>query len=147
MVARAFSIEDGNQSSPSITSAKEVVYKDIDLSFKAKPSGEIYKKEEAAAVKQAVRNILMTNFMEKPFDNTFGGNLNRFLFELDTSIEADIFRDRIFETIARHEPRAQMRTVDIFVFPESNQVRVKVVFQVLNAVEPVTLELDLTRVR
>lgn len=147
MVRRAFSIEDGNQSSPSVTSAKRVVYKDIDLTFKPKPSGEIYKKEEAAAVKQAVKNILMTNFMEKPFNDTFGGNLNSFLFELDTSIEADILRDRIFETIALHEPRALMRGVNIFVTPENNEVRVAVTFQVQNAVEPVTLELDLTRVR
>jgi phage baseplate assembly protein W len=146
-MARAFAIEDGNQNSPTVTSAKSITYKDIDLAFKAKPSGEIFKKEEAAAVKQAVKNILMTNFMEKPFDDTFGGNLNDFLFELDTSIEADILRDRIFETVARHEPRALMRGVDILVNSDTNEVRVSVTFQVQNAVEPVTLELDLTRVR
>jgi len=147
MVSRAFAVEDGNLNSASLITQKSVSYKDIDLTFAKKPSGDVYKKEDAAAVKQAVKNILMTNFLEKPFNTTFGGNLNDFLFELDTEIEADILRDRIFETIAYHEPRALVQKVEIFVFPENNEVKITVQFQVLNAVEPITLELSLTRLR
>ena len=97
MATRAFAVEDGNLNNKSIITTKKVAYKDIDLTFAAKPSGDIYKKEDAAAVKQSVKNILMTNVMEKPFNTSYGGNLNDFLFELDTEIEADILRDRIFE--------------------------------------------------
>ena len=45
MPAKAFSIEDGNLSTTSIASTKAVSYKDIDLFFSPKPSGDIYKKQ------------------------------------------------------------------------------------------------------
>lgn len=147
MPAKAFALEDGNLNTTRITSTKSVSYKDMDLFFSAKPSGDIYKKQDAAAVKQSVKNILMTNFMEKPFNSGFGGNLNSFLFELDTTVEADILRDQIFETVALHEPRALMREVYISLDPEQNTINVSITFQVLNSVEPVSLELSLTRLR
>lgn len=147
MPAKAFALEDGNLNTTRITSTKKVVYTDLDLFFSPKPSGDVYKKQDAAAVKQSVKNILMTNFMEKPFNNSFGGNLNSFLFELDTNVEADILRDQIFETVTLHEPRALMRDVFISLDPEKNTINVTVSFQVLNSVEPVSLELALTRLR
>ena len=147
MPAKAFSIEDGNLNTSSISTTKSVVYTDLDLFFSPKPSGDVYKKQDVAAVKQSVKNILMTNFMEKPFNPEYGGNLNSFLFELDTTVEADILRDQIFETISLHEPRALMREVFISLDPEKNNINVTINFQVLNSVEPVSLELSLTRLR
>ena len=147
MPAKAFSIEDGNLNTSSISTTKSVVYTDLDLFFSPKPSGDVYKKQDVAAVKQSVKNILMTNFMEKPFNPEYGGNLNSFLFELDTTVEADILRDQIFETISLHEPRALMREVFIFLEPEQNNINVTINFQVLNSVEPISLELSLTRLR
>lgn len=64
MVTKAFSIEDGNLSTKSITTTRQLTFTDIDLTFTAKPSGEIYKKTDAAAVKQAIKNLLLTNKME-----------------------------------------------------------------------------------
>ena len=49
-MARAFSIEDRTLDT-SIISSRNVAYKDVDLSFTAKPAGDIYKKTDAAAVK------------------------------------------------------------------------------------------------
>ena len=63
---RVLSREDNNLTS-SIITARKVQYKDIDLSFTAKPNGELYTKRDAAAVKQAVKNLILTNHFEKPF--------------------------------------------------------------------------------
>jgi len=90
---------------------------------------------------------LMTNFTEKPFNPEFGGNLNSFLFELDTDVEADMLRDHIFETIALHEPRAFVQEVHINLISDRNEIAITVKFQILNSVEPVILELSLTRLR
>ena len=79
-MARAFSIEDGNTNVKTIRSARSVSFLDLDLSFSPRPSGDLYKKNDAAAVKQAVKNLLLTNITEKPFNSQFGGNLNDFLF-------------------------------------------------------------------
>ena len=73
-MAKAFSIEDGNLSS-SIVSSRSVSHVDIDLAFKPRPSGEIFKKTDAAAVKQAVKNLLLTSRNEKPFQPNLGQTL------------------------------------------------------------------------
>ena len=58
-MAKAFSIEDGNLATTSLVGSSAVKYKDIDLSFTAKKSGDLYNKTDAAAVKQAVKNLLL----------------------------------------------------------------------------------------
>ena len=64
MVTKAFSIEDGNQSSSILTSRK-TKYSDIYLLFARKISGDIFKKVDASAVKQSVKNIVRTGTLEK----------------------------------------------------------------------------------
>jgi hypothetical protein len=59
MVTRAFAVEDGNLNTTSLVTSRNRLYKDIDLTFAKKPSGEIYKKTDAAAVKQAVKNSII----------------------------------------------------------------------------------------
>jgi len=146
-MAKAFSIEDGNQFGTSVIGARSIDYSDIDLTFTAKPAGDIFKKTAIAAVKQSVKNLLMTNRFEKPFDASFGGNLNDFLFELDTGDDAELIADNIIEAVELHEPRAAVLSVDVDLFPDRNVVRVSVVFEVLSVGETVTLDLNLTRLR
>ena len=54
---RALSIQDGNLESNAIITAKTKQYKDIDLAFLPRPDKDVYKKLDAAAVKQAVKNL------------------------------------------------------------------------------------------
>ena len=146
-VSRAFSIEDGNLSSRPITVARELTYSDIDLTFTPKPSGDLYKKVDAADVKQSVKNLLMTNYTEKPFNMRFGGNLSDFLFELETDTDIDILADQIIETVDLYEPRAQVLQVYGNIRPDNHEVKVTVEFQVISTSELVVLDLALTRLR
>ena len=66
-MSRAFAVEDKNLNQASIIVSRNKLYRDIDLSFTVKPSGEIYKKIDAGAVKQSIKNLLLTNHFEKPF--------------------------------------------------------------------------------
>ena len=147
MVTRAFAVEDGNLNTASLITSRTKVYSDIDLTFAKKPSGEIYKKTDAAAVKQAVKNLLLTNKYEKPFQPNFGGNLNDLLFELvdnDTVYEID---GAIREAIKRYEPRARVRQIATNLQADANTIGVTVTFQVINTEEVVTLETNITRLR
>lgn len=146
-VRRSFAIEDGNIGGRTILSARNQSYSDIDLTFKAKPSGDVYKKTNAADVKQAVKNILLTNKNEKPFLMDFGGSLSDYLFELDNDLEIDIMRARIIETIEIYEPRAQVLDVDLLYAEGSNAVNVTVTFQIVNSSEIISFDLSLTRLR
>ena len=80
-MARVFSLEDGNLDKRSILTARTISYKDVDLTFAKKPNNDIFKKEDAAAVKQSVKNIVLTNPGEKPFRPFYGAGLTQFLFE------------------------------------------------------------------
>jgi phage baseplate assembly protein W len=146
-MARVFSQEDGNLATRPIITSRSVSYTDIDLSFEKKPSGDIYKKTDAAAVKQAVKNLLMTNFAEKPFKPYFGGDLNRFLFQLDGEFDEIEIQDRVNSAIANHEHRAIVRSVYANVRPDQNSVDVTVKFQVVSTLEEVELTVELTRLR
>ena len=95
MPVRAFAVEDGNINSAQIITSKTKTSKDIDWSFAKKVSGDVFKKENAAAGKQAVKNIILTNFAEKPFLPRYGGNLNALLFGLNTDFDSQEIKDQI----------------------------------------------------
>ena len=147
MPVRSFAIEDGNINSSTLVVARKRVYKDIDLSFARKLSGDIYKKEDAAAVKQAVKNLLLTNRSEKPFAPNFGGNLNNFLFNLDTEFDLDLLEKRIVDIVDAYEPRAKVVNTDINVDGSAHTVRVTITFRILSTNEEDTIELNLARLR
>lgn len=147
MVTKAFAVEDGNLNTVSLVTSRTRLYKDIDLTFAKKPSGEVYKKTDAAAVKQAVKNLLLTNKYEKPFQPEFGGDLNNLLFELvdnDTVYEID---GAIREAIRKYEPRARVRQVATNLQPDANSISVTVTFQIISTEEIVTLDTTITRLR
>jgi phage baseplate assembly protein W len=150
-IKRSLSIEDGNlDKSTTLKGTKNREYVDIDLSFEPRPTtGDIYKKRNANAVKQAVKNLLMTNEGEKPFSPYFGGNLNSFLFELaDVGAENDIIFN-IKENIRVFEPRVNYNTlvVDVNVNPDYNEIAVTIIFQIINTNETVEFTTRLNRLR
>lgn len=147
MVSRAFSIEDGNLQQNKITVARTRKYKDIDLSFAKKPNGDVYKKQDAAAVKQSVKNILLTNFAERPFLPNFGANLNDFLFNLDTEFDDDLLEQSVIDSIDAYEPRVRVLNVKVSTLADQYSARVTVTFRIISTSETLSINLDLTRLR
>ena len=147
MPSRAFSIEDGNIGNKSILTSRREEYLDIDLSFAKKGSGDIFKKSSAAAVKQAVRNLLLTNFAEKPFLPRFGADLNSMLFRLSSDIDDDTLEDDIIKAIETFEPRARVLNIKSNISPDTNEVNITVTFQIINTSEEAFVDVSLTRLR
>jgi len=146
-MARVFAQEDGNLSTRPITTSRTASYTDIDLTFTNKSNGEIFKKTDAASVKQAVRNLLMTNKGEKPFNPHYGGNLNDFLFSLSEDLDNIEIENAIMLAIDAQEPRAAVRGVQVLLKEDYNSIHVLVQFQVVNTLEMAELNLELTRLR
>ncbi len=157
---------------------------DIDLLFKPKPGvvkdpvyrwdprssrmilvegqmvGDIYKKEDAAAVIQSVENILLTNYFEKPYNPFFGANIRAMLFETVENYTEELVRSEITRAVAKHEPRATVTNVE---FWDSNQkipqgmtilrdqihntVVIKVEFKIDNYQETFTAKVNMNRLR
>ena len=144
---RVLSKQDGDLNTSSIITTRTVPYRDIDLTFAAKPNGEIFKKNDAAAVQQALKNLILTNHFEKPFLPFFGGNIRALLFELAYDDIEDDVRDNIIETINIYEPRAILRNIDVVSDPDRNSLNVTIEYQISNSEEIFTFTTAVSRLR
>ena len=146
-IRRVLSTEDGNLQKSTLISSRTVDYLDIDLTFAKRPSGDIYKKKDASAVKQSIKNLLLTDFYEKPFQPFFGGNLRAMLFELADEDTEDEVEENIRNAINKYEPRAEILTITVNVLPDQNDMRVSVYFKIISTQETVTFTTNLSRLR
>jgi len=147
-VTKVLSKQDGDLNTSTLITSRKKVYRDIDISFTAKPNGELYIKKDAAAVSQAIKNLLLTNHFEKPFQPFFGGNITSKLFELidDPDMEEEL-RDEISYQIELYEPRALVRRLDVKAEEDYNSLSVTLEYQVNNTQELVTLTTSVSRLR
>ena len=127
---------------------KQLVYKDINMSFARHPvTGNLSVLHNNEAVKRAVRNLILTNFYERPYNAEFGGNIRAMLFENITPItEQQIYRN-IKRAIENFEPRAEINDIRVQSVPDQNGVNVTIVFTVINSLEPVQLDVFVERTR
>lgn len=147
MVTKVLSVQDGDLAKGSIRSSRSVPFKDIDLAFTAKDNGEIRIKTDAAAVKQAVKNLILTNHFEKPFAPRYGGNIVAMLFDLHTSDDVQWLRKNIAENIETLEPRASVIDISTRDDPDYNSLYVTITFRVANSRQVATVTTALSRLR
>lgn len=144
-MAKIFSIEDGNLDT-SIRVSRDKQYSDFDLVFKSKTSsdGDIFKKTDAASVKQSVKTLLLTNRFEKPYRPLFGADLQSLLFSLaDDELGSEI-SESVKSAIERYEPRAVIQRIEVSSTPDYNTVIVTIEFRVINTQLIDTLSLRVT---
>lgn len=149
MTRRAYSQEDANLGTNSVSISRKREYKDIDLTLAVKPtSGDVYKKLDAAAVKQSVKNLIMTNQLEKPFRPKFGANIRSLLFELIDNNSDVLVRKRLFSAITRSEPRVRVLDIQVsYTDNYSNTLDTTITFKVLNSPEVFQITTNLARLR
>ena len=111
--------------------ARTKPYSDFDFPFKKHPTtGDVPIKRDVEAVKQSVRNILLTRRGEKFFDPDFGGSLTEFLFEnFDPIVKAEM-EMRIINTLKNHEPRVRVLNVEIKDMSYRNALSLKLEVQI-----------------
>jgi phage baseplate assembly protein W len=88
---------------------KNRVFSDLDMMFKAHPiSGDIVKKYDENAVKQSIKNLVLTRPYESPFHPEISCQANNLLFELASPITAEIIKTTIIQVISKFEPRVSI---------------------------------------
>ena len=146
-MTKVFSKEDGNLSSSSISIDKKRKHIDIDLDFLPTLSGKISKKTDAAAVKQSVKNIILTNNYEKPFDLFFGASITDMLFELNDPFLEDELKERITRQIEFYEPRVKIQNIIISNEIDDYELIVSIEFLVVTTNEIIKFNTNLSRLR
>jgi len=123
-------------------------YSDIFTDFSRHPvTGQLNKKTNAEAVKQSVRNLLLTDKYERPFRPEIGTNLRAMLFENMTPGIAIVVDEFIYDTINNYEPRAELIATNLSFMNDNNAVNIEIKFAIINSDDTVTLNLVLTRNR
>lgn len=102
-------------------------FKDFSILMKSNPNTEdftVVKNENA--IKQSVRNLVLTGIGERPFQPKTGSRLRELLFEpYDVFVAQDI-KEEIINVITRLEPRITVRQVRVFQDEEDmNTLRVE----------------------
>ena len=99
------------------------------------------------SVKEAIKNILLTNKGERLFQPLIGSDIKSMLFENATPVTSILIKDRIESALQAYEPRCGLLDVEVIGDIDSNTVKINVVFQVINSETPQTLSIDIDRVR
>jgi phage baseplate assembly protein W len=123
-------------------------YRDLDLNFNIHPlKKDINKNLDEMAVINSIKNIVSTNFYEKPFQPDYGSNVRRLLFENLDIITASALERGIEQSITNFEPRVDLLSVRVFPDVENNGFKVEMQFSILNRSDPVTINFLLERLR
>ncbi len=89
-------------------------FSDIDLKFTKNPNtGDISKRRGANSVKQAIKNLILTEYYEKLFKPGIGSNIRKLLFEPIDFITATRLETSIRTVIENYEPRAIFLNVEV----------------------------------
>jgi uncharacterized protein len=123
-------------------------WSDLDLDFQAHPvTKDIVTKTDVEAVKRSVRNLILTNKYERPFQPQIDGGVTRHLFELSSPMTKSNIEGAIKLAVANFEPRAEVISVFVGGDLDRNGFDVTIEFRVVNHPNPVTIEIFLERLR
>ena len=129
-------------------SISSIEYSDFFTDFSRHTNtGQLNKKTNELAVKQSIRNLLLTDHYERPFQPEIGSNLRSLLFDNFTPATQLQAEQYIKEVFTNHEPRAVLLDTAILPSPDMNSLQVSIYFRIINTTEPTQLDIIIERVR
>jgi len=117
-------------------------FRDFSLTFeKNAVTNDVLSLTNESAIKAAVKNIVLYNFYEKPFDPYFGGNILGLLFEnASPELENDL-TERLINAVNLHEPRVAV--IDVLTKWEENRNQLDVSIEyVILGIPPIQDSVD-----
>ena len=124
------------------------LFSDLDLNFSPHPvTGDLVRKFDDNAIKQSLKNLIMTKNNERPFHSEIGSPIPGLLFEPLTPVTALMVRRSIIDLISNFEPRVELIEVEVIASDDNNSLYVSITFKIVNSERPITLDLALERTR
>jgi len=125
-------LRDAERQNNSTLNVKQ--YRDLDLFFTRRSrDSDVNVLTNITAVKRSVRNLVLTNFYEKPFHPEIGSGVRDLLFEIVSPLTAIVLAQSIEDVINNYEPRALLLGVDVIDNMDSNAYDITINFEVINA--------------
>ena len=140
------SIYDASNTNKSKKASRDFI--DLNLDFaRNEVTNDIVKIEGVDAVKRSVKNLIQTNFYERPFHPEIGCGIRELLFENFTPVTNIFIQRKVEEVITNFEPRARLSQVTVNEQPDRNGIKISVYFYVMNMPNPVSVTTVLQRIR
>tara|TARA_R100001591_G_C4247176_1_gene156144 strand:- start:149 stop:544 length:396 start_codon:yes stop_codon:yes gene_type:complete len=125
-----------------------VFYKDFDIVFNVHPvTRKLSTLTNSDAIKRALKNIILTDKFERPYNPEFGSDVRRRLFETHDGTVADDIATDIELAVKNFEPRAELLDVRVDERLEENGVIITIVFRAENKTTPETVNFFVERIR
>jgi phage baseplate assembly protein W len=123
-------------------------FRDIDLDFNRNAvTNDVAVVEDVVAVKRAVKNLIQTNFYERPFHPELGCGIRELLFENFTPMTKIFLQRKIEEVLINYEPRINLQNVAVDDDQDRNRLVVDIYFYVVGVPGPQVVQTFLQRVR
>ena len=111
----------------------DIIYSDIRGDMATNPAtDDLLLRTNADSIETSVKNLLQTNYFERPFQPKVGSNIRGLLFELVTPYSADALKSAIIETIDNYEPRCIILDVIVVSDPENNSYAVTITYSLIS---------------
>lgn len=108
-------------------------YLDFDLGFGRNPiTNDLNKRINANAIKQSVKNLVLTHFYEVPFHPEVGSQIFHALFENFSPMTKLTAERAISDVINNFEPRVTLNSVTVDDKPESNSLVISIKYTIIN---------------
>ena len=123
-------------------------FRDIDLDFNRNSvTNDVNIVEDVVAVKRALKNLVQTNFYERPFHPELGCGVRQLLFENFTPLTAIYMRRKIEEVLTNYEPRISLTGVNVDDDQDRNRIVVDIHFRIIGVDGPQVVSTFLQRIR
>ena len=121
-------------------------FKDLAISLKANPNTKDFSAvKNENAIKQSVRNLVLTQFGERPYQYDIGSRVTGLLFEPFDVFLAEDLRDEIYNTIQRLEPRVEVDAVNVREGIDENSIDIGIRYNIIGQQQSQTVEFLLER--
>ena len=112
-------------------------FKDISLTFTRNPvTNDILPLKNEDAIKKSVMNLVKTRVGERFFNNLLGTDLKDALFDLGSPALALSLESEIETLLENFEPRVAEPRVDIQFKTDSNELRIKIQYDIVGIPAP-----------
>ena len=123
-------------------------FRDIDLDFQRNfVTNDVAVVEDVIAIKRSVKNLVQTNFYERPFHPELGCGVRGLLFENFTPLTAIYLKRKISEVLNNYEPRIELTDVAVDDDQDGNRLVVDIYFTIIGVQGPQQVSTILKRLR
>ena len=124
-------------------------FKDISATFQTNPlNSDLIALKNENAISRSIRNLILTQPGDKPFQPDLGSEVYESLFETLDQITASSVQQQIENTIIKYEPRVDLRDVTVTANIPNNAFDVLINYEIIGieaSRQQINFALELTR--